>query len=163
MTQETILGNLALKNDKPKYVPIFRVELVREKRLEVDTKIISSPADVAEIASDYLETADREHFIVLMLNTKNRVIGINTVSIGSLNASIVHPRECFKAAIIHNAHSIILVHNHPSGDPTPSREDIDITRRLAEAGKILGIEVLDHVIIGDGSGRYASLKEQGAI
>ncbi|MEI5988485.1 JAB domain-containing protein, partial [Dehalobacter restrictus] len=93
--------------------------------------------------------------------TRNNVLGISPVSVGSLNSSIVHPRECFKDAIRRNTNTIILLHNHPSGDPSPSREDLDITKRLAEGGKILGIEVLDHIIIGDK--KYVSLKEQGII
>ncbi len=96
----------------------------------------------------------------MTLNTKNNITGINVVSIGSLNSSLVHPREVFKAAILGNAAAIILAHNHPSGDPSPSPEDLEITRRLVEAGKILGIEVLDHVIIGD---RWESLKERGSV
>ncbi|OCZ51370.1 DNA repair protein RadC [Dehalobacter sp. TeCB1] len=146
-----------------KYIPVYKIEMVREKNLKVEIKTVNSPSDAARIAEDYLVNVDREHFVVMMLDTRNNVIGINTVSIGSLNSSIVHPRETFKPAIIHNASSLILVHNHPSGDPTPSREDIDITKRLADGGKLLGIEILDHVIIGDGNRRYTSLKEQGII
>lgn len=123
--------------------------------------VINSPADVADMVMEEMRNLDREHFRIMLLNTKNNVLGISHVSVGSLNSSIVHPRECFKEAIRRNANTIILLHNHPSGDPTPSREDIDITRRLAEGGKILGIEVLDHVIIGDK--KYVSLKEQGII
>ncbi|NLM22409.1 MAG: DNA repair protein RadC [Peptococcaceae bacterium] len=120
---------------------------------------INSPADVAGLVMEEMRHLDREHFRVMYLSTRNNVLGISPVSIGSLNSSIVHPRECFKEAIRRNANTIILLHNHPSGDPTPSREDIDITKRLIEGGKILGIEVLDHVIIGDK--KYVSLKEQG--
>ena len=105
-----------------------------------------------------MQGLDREHFVVLLLDIKNKVIGINTVSIGNLDSSIAHPREVFKPAILSNAGSILLAHNHPSGDPTPSREDIEITHRLVNAGNILGINVLDHIIIGDG---YRSLKEAG--
>jgi DNA repair protein RadC len=104
---------------------------------------------------------DREHFRVMHLNTKKMVLGIREVSIGSLNSSLVHPRECFKEAIKRNSHSLILLHNHPSGDPTPSKEDLEITNRLIECGRILGILVLDHIIIGDGS--YISLREKGII
>ena len=120
---------------------------------------INSPADVAGLVMEEMRHLDREHFRIMYLSTRNNVLGISPVSIGSLNSSTVHPRECFKEAIRRNANTIILLHNHPSGDPTPSREDIDITKRLIEGGKILGIEVLDHVIIGDK--RYVSLKEQG--
>jgi DNA repair protein RadC len=101
----------------------------------------------------------QEHFVCLYLNTKNQVIGKETVFIGSLNSSIVHPREVYKEAIRRSSASVICLHNHPSGDPTPSREDIEVTRRLLDAGKIIGIDLLDHLIIGDG--RFYSLKEKG--
>lgn len=101
----------------------------------------------------------KEHFVCLFLNTKNHVIGQETLSMGSLNASIVHPREVFRAAIKCSSASIICAHNHPSGDPTPSPEDISLTARLLQAGEIIGIDVLDHLIIGDSS--FVSLKEKG--
>jgi DNA repair protein RadC len=96
----------------------------------------------------------------LCLNTKNKVAGAHIISQGSLSASIVHPREVFKAALLNNSASIILAHNHPSGDPEPSREDVETTKRLVEAGEILGIRVLDHVIIGE---QYLSMKEEGLM
>ncbi|WP_373426121.1 RadC family protein [Paenibacillus radicibacter] len=120
---------------------------------------IRSPQDVANLLTEELRYLTKEHFVCLFLNTKNHVIGQETLSIGSLNAAIVHPREIFRAAITRSAASIVCVHNHPSGDPTPSEEDIDITKRLLEAGGIIGIDVLDHIIIGDS--RFVSLKEQG--
>ncbi|HHV64721.1 MAG TPA: DNA repair protein RadC [Peptococcaceae bacterium] len=123
--------------------------------------VINSPADVADLVMEEMRFLDREHFRVMYLNTRNNVLGISPISIGSLNSSIVHPRECFKEAIRRNANTIILLHNHPSGDPSPSREDLEITKRLVEGSKILGIDILDHVIIGDK--RYVSLKEQGII
>ncbi|WP_252098381.1 RadC family protein, partial [Bacillus thuringiensis] len=101
------------------------------------------------------------NFICLYLNTKNQVIHRQTIFIGSLNTSIVHPREVFKEAFRRAAASIICLHNHPSGDPTPSREDIEVTKRLVECGQIIGIEVLDHIIIGDH--KFVSLKEKGHI
>jgi len=123
--------------------------------------VINSPQDIAHLVMEEMRYLDREHFRVVCLSTKNHVLGISAISIGSLNSSMVHPRECFKEAIRRNSNAIILLHNHPSGDPTPSREDIEVTRRLAEGGQILGIEVLDHVIIGDN--RYISLKERGIL
>src|SRR5207302_8829691 len=101
---------------------------------------------------------DREVFLALVLDGKNQLLGFNQVSVGSLSAALVHPREVFKAAILANAAAIILVHNHPSGDPEPSPEDRAITGRLKEAGELLGIKVLDHVVIGDG--RYVSFADQ---
>jgi DNA repair protein RadC len=98
---------------------------------------------------------------VLLLNTKNHIISIQEISVGSLTASIVHPREVFETAVKHHAASMILIHNHPSGDPTPSREDIAVTERLVKAGKVMDIPVLDHVILGNN--RFASLKERGLL
>jgi DNA repair protein RadC len=109
----------------------------------------------------YLEGADRENTVVAFLDRKGNLLGLNTVSVGGLHSSIVHPREVFKPAIIMGAASVILCHNHPSGDTTPSKEDIDITRRLINAGEIIGIQILDHVIVGDDN--YYSLKEHGLI
>src|SRR5690606_368061 len=103
----------------------------------------------------------KEHFRIAILDTKNHIIAIEEISIGNLNSSIVHPREVFNIAIRRTANSIILIHNHPSGDPTPSREDINITNRLIEAGNIIGIKVLDHIIIGDN--RYLSFRERNII
>jgi len=117
---------------------------------------ITSPLDVVDLVME-MQFLDKEHFKVITLSTKNHVIGIEEVSIGSLNSSIVHPREVFKRAVEKSAASVILIHNHPSGDPEPSKEDIQVTNRLVKAGEILGIEVLDHIIIGEG--RYKSLKE----
>lgn len=108
-----------------------------------------------------MEDKDREHFIVVSLDTKNQPVSINICHIGSLNASIVHPREVMKSAILSNAASILVGHNHPSGKVEPSREDIDVTKRLVEAGKIIGIDVIDHIIVGEE--KYISLKEKGYI
>ncbi|UUZ84400.1 DNA repair protein RadC [Paenibacillus sp. P26] len=124
-----------------------------------DTVTIRSPQDVASLLTEELRYLQKEHFVCLFLNTKNHVIGQETLSMGSLNASIVHPREVFRAAIKRSDASIVCAHNHPSGDPTPSPEDIELTRRLAEAGGIIGIEVLDHIVIGDRG--FVSLKELG--
>jgi len=142
-------------------IPIYKVTLVKESTQTAETPTISAPEDAIRILSDFLSGADREHFVVMLLSTKHQIIGINTVSIGSLNSSVVHPRETFKPAIVSNAAAIILAHNHPSGDPTPSSEDIAITKRLKDAGQVLGIDVLDHVILGEG--RFVSLKEYSLI
>ena len=106
--------------------------------------------------------ADREHFVILALNTRNQISGIHTVSVGSLDTSIVHPRGAFKFAILSNASSIILAHTHPSGDTTPSSEDIELTKRLQKAGEVLGIDVLDHIIIGHDN-NYLSFRSKGII
>jgi DNA repair protein RadC len=122
---------------------------------------VTRPQDAADLLMEELRHLREEHFVVLFLNTKNRVIGRQTLSIGSLNASVVHPREVFRAAIRRSSASILCAHNHPSGDPTPSPEDLQLTRRLAEAGELVGIELLDHIVIGDN--RFISLKELGCM
>lgn len=142
-------------------ISVVTIKMEKEKNILVDNKKVSSPKDVYELMKDYLKGADREYLVLLSLDMKNNINSINTVSIRSLNSSIVHPREIFKTAILSNAASIILIHNHPSGDTTPSKEDINITYRIKESGKILGIELLDHVILGDNS--YSSLKEKSIL
>lgn len=123
--------------------------------------VIRSPEDGANYVMEEMRFLTQEHFVCLFLNTKNEVIHKQTIFIGSLNASIVHPRELFKEAFRRSAASMICLHNHPSGNPEPSREDIEVTRRLVECGRILGVDVLDHIIIGDK--RYVSLKEKGYL
>lgn len=122
---------------------------------------IRSPEDCATYMMDEMRFLTQEHFITLFLNTKNQIIHRQTIFIGGLNSSLVHPREIFKEAVRRSAASIICLHNHPSGDPNPSKEDIDVTKRLSECGKIMGIELLDHLIIGEY--KYVSLKEKGYI
>lgn len=120
---------------------------------------LRSPKDVFNLLEPDFRYEQKEHFICLFLNTKNRLIFKEVISVGSLNAAIVHPREVFHAAIRRSSASLICAHNHPSGDPEPSIEDVNLTKRLIAAGEIIGIEVLDHVIIG--SNRFYSLKEHG--
>lgn len=120
---------------------------------------IRSPEDAASYMMAEMSSLTQEHFVVLYLNVKNEVLHKKTIFIGSLNSSIVHPREVYKEAVKHSAASIICLHNHPSGTVTPSPEDIDVTKRLAEAGSVMGVELLDHLIIGDH--KYLSLKEKG--
>ena len=131
-----------------------------ESRMEFQG-VVNCPADAAQLVLRELSLADKEHFVIIMLNTKNRVIAKKTVSIGHLQASLVHPREMFKEAIKRSSAALILVHNHPSGDLTPSKEDISTTERLREAGAVLGIDVLDHIIVGDN--RYFSFREHGLL
>ncbi|MBA9025730.1 DNA repair protein RadC [Peribacillus huizhouensis] len=126
-----------------------------------DRYVIRSPEDGAKYCMEEMRFLTQEHFITLYLNTKNQVIHKQTIFIGSLNASIVHPREVYKEAFRRSAASIICLHNHPSGDPSPSREDIEVTKRLVECGKIIGIELLDHIIIGEH--KFVSLKEKGYL
>lgn len=123
--------------------------------------VVRSPQDGADYIMEEMRSLNQEHFVVLFLNTKNQVLHRQTIFIGSLNASIVHPREIFREAVRRSAASIICAHNHPSGDPTPSQEDLHVTKRLVESGKMMGIEVLDHLIIGNR--KFVSLKEKGYI
>lgn len=126
-----------------------------------DRYVIRSPEDGANYMMNDMRFLTQEHFICLYLNTKNQVLHKKTIFIGSLNASIVHPREVYKEALRRSAASVICLHNHPSGDPTPSREDIEVTKRLAESGRIIGIDLLDHLIIGEN--KFVSLKEKGYL
>ena len=135
-----------------------RVRLVRE-RAGAFGPAMNCAGDIAAAFGPELTALDREHFMCLHLDAKNRLISRETVSIGHLTAALVHPREVFKAAILANAASIALIHGHPSGDPEPSREDVEITRRLVKAGELLGIPVLDHVVVATRG--HVSLAERG--
>ena len=130
-----------------------------EKRKE--RSIVTCPEDVADYATPRLRYENREHMCALLLTAKHHIIAWATISIGSLTASVVHPREVFKPAIVKGAVSIILVHNHPSGDPTPSKEDIEVTARMVQVGKVMDIPVFDHIIVG--GDKFVSLKEKGVI
>ncbi|EMR05813.1 hypothetical protein C772_02084 [Bhargavaea cecembensis DSE10] len=127
------------------------------RKQSTERYVIRSPEDAAAYLMPDMSNLNQEHFVVLFLNVKNEVLHSRTIFIGSLNSSIVHPREVFREAVKRSAASIICAHNHPSGNPAPSPEDIEVTKRLAEAGKIVGIDLLDHIIIGDH--KFLSLKE----
>lgn len=148
-------------NQLDKLLELRRWRQLFDSLKELEGKdVIKGPGDVACLCAD-LNDEQREHFVMLLLNTKNEVIKKSTISIGSLNSSLVHPREVFKEAIKYSAASVILIHNHPSGSTSPSEQDINITNRLADGGKILGIRVLDHIIVGKNG--YTSMKEQKLI
>ena len=144
-------------------VPVINIQMIREKELYYDGNRVTAPAMAASAFCAMVGNPDREYFVALLLDGKNRITGIHTVSQGSLNQSVVHPRETFKAALLANAAGCILAHNHPSGDLTPSSEDLAITRRLKEAGDILGIKVLDHIIIDTESQNFKSFSESGLM
>lgn len=146
-----------------KRVNIVSIKMVKEASFLYAQRKISTPSDAVDIVKDFLVDSDREIFMVVCLTTKNEPTCCSIVSTGTLNASLSHPREIFKTAILSNSNSIILAHNHPSlGDPEPSKEDTEVTKRLQKAGKILGIEIIDHVIIGSNS-HYMSFKERGLL
>ena len=126
-----------------------------------ETQPFHCPEDGAMLVMPRLRYENHEHFLVVLLNSKGKVTGIEPISEGSLNASVVHPREAFAPALLHHAAAILAVHNHPSGDPTPSREDRSLTRTLWDTGKVMGIPLVDHLIIGDGV--YYSFKEHGLL
>jgi len=160
------------------YMDNFKVKFIEVKNVYVIKEVVdvyephfrlNSPEKVAIFLHKTFETLDetREHCLSISLNTKNELISVNVISIGSINSNIVHPREVFYAAIADKAAGIILCHNHPSGDTSPSQNDIDITRKLIEGGRIIGIDVLDHIIIGEGPMKdrhaFLSMKEQNLI
>ena len=141
-------------------VATFSIKLVKDGVGYYAHPAVSCSEDAYDILREYIgDDADREYLVVLLLDIKNHVRGINTVSIGSMTASVMHPREIFKPAVLASAGAILLGHNHPSGDPTPSKGDVANTERLLKVGKLMGIPILDHIIMGDG--RYVSMKEKG--
>lgn len=167
MTIDTLFGPESIPT-KPRSLKLRTIKAVYET-LNVKEDItnylkpgtrFTAPQQVYETFS-FLMKETKEMFLTLHLDGKNRIIAMDLVSIGSLNQSIVHPREVFKTALLSNAAAIICVHQHPSGDPTPSSEDLAITRRLKEAGEIMGIKILDHIIIGDD--QYLSFMERGLL
>ena len=167
MTIDTLFGEEEI-NGKPRAIRFKQIKAVYEiitvkesitNYLKTGTRF-TAPSQVYETFS-FLMNETKEVFLTLHLDGKNRIIAMDTVSVGSLNQSIVHPREVFKTACLSNAAAILLIHQHPTGDPTPSSEDISVTRRLKEAGEILGIKVLDHIIVGDGE--YLSFMERGLL
>jgi DNA repair protein RadC len=145
-------------------ISFFSLKVVREKtgRYDIERKI-NNPQSLYDIATQVIEIQDQaeESMWMITLDTTLKVTGLFEISRGSLDSSIAHPREIYKRAILQNASSIALIHNHPSGDPTPSTEDTNITQRVSEAGTLLGIQLIDHLVIGDGN--YRSMKEMGVI
>lgn len=149
-------------SNQAKRVEIVSLRMVRERTSFLyPSRVIQSPKDAADLFRKFIGDYDREAFCILCLNTKNEPTALHQVSTGTLNASLVHPRESYKLAILANSASIIACHNHPSGQPSPSPEDIELTERLRDSGSLLGIELLDHIILGDGN--YVSMKERGLM
>ncbi|MEN8648626.1 JAB domain-containing protein [Bacillus toyonensis] len=141
---------------------VLKIKQVGRKKkwkFDFDQQQIKSPEIAAEVARHYIGDEDREVFFVICLDTKNNINAIHRAHVGSINSSVIHPREIFKCALLNNSFSVMFFHNHPSGDPTPSPQDIEVTKRLKECGLILGVEVLDHIIIG--KHRFVSLRERG--
>jgi DNA repair protein RadC len=148
---------------RPYSIPGFRIALVREPGVTLaERPALRTAAECAPILAQYIGESDREVFVVAMLTIRHRLIALHTVSVGCLTSAIVHPRETFRAAILCGAAALVVAHCHPSGDPEPSAEDLALTRRLVAAGQLIGIEVLDHIILGE-AGRYVSLRERGLL
>ena len=151
---------------RPYQFPGFRICLVREPGVALaERPLVRTPAAAAPLLAQYIGESDREQFVVALLTVRHRLIGLHTVSVGSLSQSLVHPREVFKPAILAGAAGLVVAHNHPSGDPAPSPEDLALTARLSEAGELLGIRVLDHLIVARGGDRpsYVSLASRGLM
>ena len=148
-------------NQSAKRVDIVSVKLVKEGSIRYKGRTIHRPDDGYALMKEFLDRLDREHFLVVSLDTKNQPVSVNVCHIGSLNANLVHPREVLKVAILSNAAAVMVGHNHPSGNTEPSREDIEVTKRLREACELMGIHLLDHLIIGDET--YLSLREGGHL
>ncbi len=151
-----------MKNELENIFEVVRIKQQTRKLRASEKYLILSPQDAAKVAAKFIGEDDREVFLVMCLNTKNQVVAVHRAHVGSLNASLVVPREVFKAAILNNSASVIFSHQHPSGVVNPSREDITVTERLVECGKILGIEVLDHVIV-NAEAEYYSMKEENKM
>lgn len=143
-------------------IEVVNIRMVKEPSL-FSERPIRTPQDVLDVVAKEFSTYDREVFAVLNLKTNGQPISMNICSVGTLNSSLVSPREVMKAGILSNAAAFICVHNHPSGDPSPSEEDHEVTERLVKAGEILDIRCLDHIIIGGGSGKMFSFREYGMI
>ena len=143
-------------------ISVFRLLLIKDHVLPyTSASLILTPLDVYALVKEYLQGTDREHFIALFLDSRSAVIGINTVSVGTLTESLVHPREVFKGAILANAASLIIAHNHPSGEHFPSEADLAVTSKLKESGRILGIPLEDHVVIGTDA--FTSFRQEGLL
>jgi DNA repair protein RadC len=158
---ELLEGQCEVKIKPAKRVDIVSLRMVKEKSILYKERSVRSPEDGYRLLKQFIGDMDREVLLLVCLDTKNQPTAINICHIGSLNSSIVHPREIMKTAILSNAASIIIAHNHPSGNAAPSNEDIEVTKRMKEAGKIIGIDLLDHIIVGDEA--FISLKEKGYI
>ena len=143
-------------------IDIVKIQMVKDGNLEYRTKQIKNPQDLAELGLKFLKKADREMFVLVCLNSRNCINCIQLVSMGTVNATIISPKDVIKAVLLSNAVEMAFIHNHPSGDVEPSEDDLKITHRLAECGKLFDIKLLDHVIISD-DGKYESFLEKGLI
>ncbi|HEV2149794.1 MAG TPA: JAB domain-containing protein [Longimicrobiaceae bacterium] len=142
-------------------VPAYKLQLVRDRTVPIRTRLCRSPREAADLFRAYVGDSDREHMVAIFLDTQNRFIGVHTVATGTVDYCIVGPREAFKAALLYNATSLVLAHNHPPGEHNPSDDDIQLTRQLQEAAELLDIVVMDRIVIGESG--YASFIELGLL
>ena len=142
------------------YLKLVSLRLVRDKSFESTVKVVKSPADAADVFRPLLTDLPNEHLLVMCLDTRNRILSIETVYVGNLNTTVVRVGELFRSALLVNAAAVIVAHNHPSGDPSPSPEDVRVTEEIVKAGKLLDVDLLDHIIVGHEL-RFVSLKERG--
>jgi DNA repair protein RadC len=143
-------------------IPVYRVSLIKDRAIPyAEATHVLTPEDVYQLIKEFLQGTDREHFIALFLDGNSAIIGMNTVSIGTLSESLVHAREVFKGAILASAAGIIVAHNHPTGIPMASEADINVTRKLVDAGRIIGIPVEDHIVIGEET--FFSFRQHGLL
>lgn len=142
-------------------VPAYKLQLVRDRTVPIHTRLCARPSAAADLFRAYIGDSDREHMVAMFLDAQNRFIGVHTISVGTVDSCMVNPREVFKAALLCNATSLVLAHNHPSGDPVPSQDDIRLTRELQQAAELLDVPVMDHIVVAESS--YASLMELGLL
>ncbi len=162
MEQELLAVEVKPKRAARSVIPLYTCSLVRDGNIKADNGIMPDALAASKIFRAVIGDADREHFAVAVLDARRKVIGVQIVSVGTLSASLVHPREVFKPAILLSGAAVVVCHNHPSGDPSPSSEDRECTRRLQRAGEVLGIPLADHVVIGAGTSFY-SFREGGLL
>lgn len=162
MNKENELIEMMKKPEPRKRVGIIKTQIIREGSMLYGSRRINKPEEAVDLVKSIFRYSDREMMVVVSLDSKNAPLALEIVSVGTVNSCLVQMRELFKHSILNNATSIMCFHNHPSGIPEPSKEDIDITRRMDDAGKLLGIWLLDHIIIGE-DGAYVSLQERRLI
>jgi len=164
--QQSLFETHVPKKSHNKFISVFRVSLVKDRRVSFESSRVNNSAQAQSILRKLIETQgqqDRENFCVVLLSAKNEIIGLNFCAIGGLSSATIHPREVLKPAILANSAALILCHNHPSGDPTPSPEDMEITTRIIQAANIMGITVHEHLIISMHDDRYYSFADNGLI
>jgi len=166
LEQQSLFDTPVAKSSHKKFISVFRVSLVKDRRVSFESNHVNNSAEAQSILRKLIDVQgqqDRENFCVVLLSAKNEIIGLNLCAIGGLSSATIHPREVLKPAILANSSALILCHNHPSGDPEPSEEDLAITKRIVQAASIMGIVVHEHLIISMHDDRYYSFADNGLI